>query len=583
MLGMPKTAGQAWPRLRLLALLALLCLVLLGRLPSLGTRTGAAPTVGPFPEMRFPWPADLHVWYTSGPHDGSYGIGSTSAPLATRNALDFSIGKAGWPVLAAAGGTVVRAGCYLDRSEGLGCITEIDHGDGWQTIYAHLRKDPRQDVGIEIGDDVPRGALIGRAGETGHAYGAHLHFELRTGGHREDGKWVFGEETTIHNRVIDGWTIKASRRNYEGTAVRKGEPTRTSTSSCFWSSGVRCARNDLPSTNELDSSERFGEATAIVGVGMDDGHRIFAGSHDGGYMAVVGTDGKLVESHDLSADGVPDADLDGSSLVAAWWNPGHQHIEVQVVSRKGTVERTIELPASPRPGGRVSVAADGAGGYFAAWSAPTSGDGGDIFGIDFDIDGRLGKLRRVDDRPGLQAAPDVVYDAQAARYVVVWADSDRGAIAGRTVAAHGSMSRPFQISGRDVGAAAPVLATSGTRVLVAWQQRGRHADVFVRSVERGGPAGPSLAIATSGDDETAPTLAWDPQKQRFGVAWLNGRRAGTDVAWRTLDPRGTPVGGAATLGGDGDATALAISCTRGSCLVSAIRNRRVVSEIVELH
>ena len=340
MLEMPKTAGQAWPRLRLLAFLAL---VVAGMLGPLTARTNAAPTVGPFPEMRFPWPSDLHVWYTSGPHDGSYGIGSTSAPLATRGALDFSIGKAGWPVLAAAAGTVVRAGCYLDKSEGLGCITEIDHGDGWQTIYAHLRKDPRQDAGIQIGDEVPRGALIGRAGETGHAYGAHLHFELRTGGHAENGKWVFGEETTVHNRVIDGWTIKASRRNYEGTAARKGEPTRTSSSSCFWSPGVRCVRNDLPSTNELDTSERFGKATAIAGVGMDDGHRILAGSPDGAYIAVVGTDGKLLESHDLSAGGVPDADVDGSSLIAVWWNPNHRHIEVQLVSRDNKVERVIEL------------------------------------------------------------------------------------------------------------------------------------------------------------------------------------------------------------------------------------------------
>ncbi len=582
MLGTPETAGQVWPRLRLVAFAAVLLAGALGTLPM---RTDAAPATGPFPEMRFPWPAGLKVWYTSGPHDGSYGIGSTSAPLATRAGLDFSIGKSGWPVLAVAGGRVVRAGCYLDRSEGLGCITEIDHGGGWQTIYAHLRKDPRQDVGIEVGDVVRRGALIGRAGATGHAYGAHLHFELRTGGHREGGKWMFGEETTIHNRVIDGWTIKASRRNYEGTAVRAGEPTRTSNSGCFWSPGVRCVRNDLHSTNTLDSSARFGKANAIAGVGMDDGHRILAGSPDGAYMAIVGTDGELVESRDLSANGVPDADLDGSSsLIAAWWNPRERQIEVQLVSRKGNVERVIVLPATPRPRGRVTVAADGAGGYFAAWTAATGRDEGNIFGMDFDVDGRMGKLRRIAQRGGAQVAPDVVFDAQTARFVVVWADNDRGVIAGRTVAAHGSMSRPFQVSARNVDADAPVLATSGAHVLVAWQQRGRHHDIYVRSIGRSGPSDQAQAIASTGDDEQAPALAWDPQKQRFGLAWLDGRRAGTDVAWRTLDLSGAPLGRTSRVrgDGDGDATGLAISCTRGSCLVSAIRARQVVSEIVAL-
>lgn len=210
----------------------------------------APPPPPPAPAFLFPWPAGLPMWYTSGPHNGAYGIGQSGVPLNTRGALDFGRGPENWPILSAAAGTVVRAGCYLPGSEGYGCMVEIDHGEGWQTLYAHMAKDPKPDAGITAGDVIPAGKLIGHAGETGHAYGIHLHWELRRGGQWNGRKWISGQQVRIDGKTVDGWTVRATPKNYQGKLTRPGDQ-RVSNSGCFWYEGSRCpARNDLASSNQ---------------------------------------------------------------------------------------------------------------------------------------------------------------------------------------------------------------------------------------------------------------------------------------------------------------------------------------------
>lgn len=75
-------------------------------------------------------------------------------------------------IYAADGGVIVYAGA---NSYGYGNMIMIDHGTGFQTLYAHLSQ-----IFVGCGQNVTQGQTIGAAGATGHASGAHLHFEVRT-------------------------------------------------------------------------------------------------------------------------------------------------------------------------------------------------------------------------------------------------------------------------------------------------------------------------------------------------------------------------------------------------------------------
>lgn len=98
--------------------------------------------------------------------------GRVSQGIHGWNGID-SAAPSGSPVLAAASGTVIisRMGGW---NGGYGNYIVIDHGDGTQTLYAHLSADS-----VSVGQKVSRGQQIGAVGRTGKATGFHLHFEVR--------------------------------------------------------------------------------------------------------------------------------------------------------------------------------------------------------------------------------------------------------------------------------------------------------------------------------------------------------------------------------------------------------------------
>lgn len=57
-----------------------------------------------------------------------------------------------------------------------GNYVKIKHDNGMYTIYAHLKYGS---VAVKNGDRVSRGQVLGYMGNTGYAFGAHLHFEVR--------------------------------------------------------------------------------------------------------------------------------------------------------------------------------------------------------------------------------------------------------------------------------------------------------------------------------------------------------------------------------------------------------------------
>jgi murein DD-endopeptidase MepM/ murein hydrolase activator NlpD len=82
----------------------------------------------------------------------------------------------GTPIRAAADGSVILMQSEYE-SGGYGNYTCIDHGGGLSTCYAH-----QSSFATSVGAQVGQGDLIGYVGNTGHSYGAHLHFEVRING-----------------------------------------------------------------------------------------------------------------------------------------------------------------------------------------------------------------------------------------------------------------------------------------------------------------------------------------------------------------------------------------------------------------
>jgi murein DD-endopeptidase MepM/ murein hydrolase activator NlpD len=76
-------------------------------------------------------------------------------------------------VYAAHGGIVIAT----DWTEIYGYRVILDHGNGLQTWYAHLKGTP-----LTNGLAVPRGTPVGEVGSTGRSTGPHLHFEVRLNG-----------------------------------------------------------------------------------------------------------------------------------------------------------------------------------------------------------------------------------------------------------------------------------------------------------------------------------------------------------------------------------------------------------------
>jgi murein DD-endopeptidase MepM/ murein hydrolase activator NlpD len=113
------------------------------------------------------------IWPITGRLMGGYGVRSDpfSGEGAMHTGVDISAPQ-GTPVHAAADGIILHAGW----NTGYGRCVVIDHGNNYQTWYAHLS---RMDV-IE-GQEIRQGEVLGAVGTSGRSTGAHLHYEVRVG------------------------------------------------------------------------------------------------------------------------------------------------------------------------------------------------------------------------------------------------------------------------------------------------------------------------------------------------------------------------------------------------------------------
>ncbi|QQR82256.1 M23 family metallopeptidase [Candidatus Campbellbacteria bacterium] len=112
----------------------------------------------------------------SGPTYAGYYLrpthGVRSQGLHGHNGIDIAA-PVGTPVYASAAGEVIvsQSGGW---NGGYGNYIVVKHGNGTQTLYAHLSS-----TSVAVGDSVGQGDVIGAVGSTGRSTGAHLHFEVR--------------------------------------------------------------------------------------------------------------------------------------------------------------------------------------------------------------------------------------------------------------------------------------------------------------------------------------------------------------------------------------------------------------------
>ena len=130
------------------------------------------PGIGAPETTRLPEAPPL-AWPLRGSITGRFG---RRGRQAHHEGLDID-GVRGQEVVAAAAGTVIRAG----QASRYGRMVVIDHGNGVSTLYAHASR-----LLVEEGDRVERGDPIAEVGRSGNARGTHLHFEVRHNGRPVD-------------------------------------------------------------------------------------------------------------------------------------------------------------------------------------------------------------------------------------------------------------------------------------------------------------------------------------------------------------------------------------------------------------
>ena len=105
-------------------------------------------------------------------------IGGTITSVYGKRSSGFHTGldlatSTGTPIYASASGTVKFAG----TQGGYGKLVIIDHGNGYQTYYAHCSA-----IYVTAGQTVNQGDNISAVGSTGNSTGPHVHFEIRYNG-----------------------------------------------------------------------------------------------------------------------------------------------------------------------------------------------------------------------------------------------------------------------------------------------------------------------------------------------------------------------------------------------------------------
>ncbi len=122
--------------------------------------------------------------------------------IRAHKGIDYAA-RTGTPVKSAGDGVVT----FIGRKGGYGQVMIVQHGERYETLYAHLSNFKR---GLQNGDPVRQGEIIGYVGQTGLATGPHLHYEFRIDGvHRNPETLSLGDSTPLSNHLLADFKSKS--------------------------------------------------------------------------------------------------------------------------------------------------------------------------------------------------------------------------------------------------------------------------------------------------------------------------------------------------------------------------------------
>ncbi|MBS9384492.1 MAG: M23 family metallopeptidase [Dolichospermum sp. BR01] len=200
------------------ALMALIsCTVAVSKVSPALTQTVSLINPTPAPTANLIWPTQ--------------GILSQGFRKYQHEGIDIA-GAKGTPILAAAAGTVVKAGW---DDWGLGNFIEIKHFNGNVTVYGHNSR-----LLVSKGQQVKQGQIIAEMGSTGNSTAPHLHFEFYVDGRLASNPLSLLPSATIPKTpvnkpitpILQPVLSVSNNTDCDGTTVMTGETTTVSIKVC---------------------------------------------------------------------------------------------------------------------------------------------------------------------------------------------------------------------------------------------------------------------------------------------------------------------------------------------------------------
>ena len=121
-------------------------------------------------------PNGYFIWPVYGNITSYFGYRYIFGSYSYHSGIDIAA-PYGTGIQAADGGTVIWSGTGTGSNWSYGNYVIIDHGNGYQTYYAHCSS-----LLVSVGDKVYQGQTIARVGSTGRSTGNHCHFQVKING-----------------------------------------------------------------------------------------------------------------------------------------------------------------------------------------------------------------------------------------------------------------------------------------------------------------------------------------------------------------------------------------------------------------